>query len=180
MGAMGRGFRAVARICGVLAIALAASCDRGQGAGPVPAAASPTPSPPPSLVRSLPAFESAVDALAADLMQRGPVAGLSVAVVERGRTLLAKGYGYADQQAGIPASADTSYPIASVTKHFTAGLVLRLADQGRLGLDDPLSCFFPAARPQIGELTLRRLLDHTSGLTRGGPSPRAAAVSVLA
>jgi D-alanyl-D-alanine carboxypeptidase len=177
---MGQGFRAVAHICGALAVAAATGCDRGQGAVAVTVAASPAPTPPPSRVLSLPAFESAVDALAADLMQRGPVAGLSVAVVERGRTLLAKGYGYADQEAGIAATTDTSYPIASVTKHVTASLVLRLADRGRLGLDDPLSCFFPAARPQIGELTVRRLLDHTSGLTRGGPSPRAAAASVLA
>src|SRR5687768_7998336 len=99
MGTMGQGFRAVAHICGALAVAAATGCDRGQGAVAVTVAASPAPTPPPSRVLSLPAFETAVDALAADLMQRGPVAGLSVAVVERGRTLLAKGYGYADQEA---------------------------------------------------------------------------------
>ena len=93
---------------------------------------------------------------------------------------VAKGYGFADVEEQVAATADTSYPIASVSKHFTAAAILRLADQGRLGLDDPLSRFFPAARPRIGVLTLRHLLDHTSGLTRGGPAPRAAAVSVLA
>src|SRR6185503_2927829 len=75
--------------------------------------------------------------------------------------------------------AQTSYPIASVSKHFTAALVLRLADQGKLGLDDPLSRYFPSARAAIGALTIRHLLDHTSGLTRGGPARRGAALSVV-
>lgn len=125
------------------------------------------------------AFVAAVDALAANALQRGPVAGLSVAVFERGVPVLAKGYGFADLEAGVPATAETSYPIASVTKPFTAALILRLADQGRLGLDDPLSRFFPAARARIGALTLRHLLEHTSGLSRGGPSPKAAARKVI-
>lgn len=125
------------------------------------------------------AFVAAVDALAADALARGPVAGLSIAVFSRGERVLAKGYGAADLEAAVPATAETSYPIASVSKHFTAALVLRLVDQGRLSLDDPLARFFPDARPQIGVLTLRNLLDHTSGLTRGGVAPRAAARSVL-
>jgi CubicO group peptidase (beta-lactamase class C family) len=120
-----------------------------------------------------------VDVLAADALARGPIAGLSIAVFEHGKAVLAKGYGSADVESGVPAAADTSYPIASVSKHFTAAAILRLADQGRLSLDDPLSRFFPAARPAIGCLTLRHLLDHSSGLTRPGPAPRAAALSVL-
>jgi CubicO group peptidase (beta-lactamase class C family) len=125
------------------------------------------------------AFIAAVDALAEDARARGPVAGLSIAVFSHGKRVLAKGYGAADLEAALPAGAETSYPIASVSKHFTAALVLRLADQGRLSLDDPLGRFFPDARPQIGVLTLRNLLDHTSGLTRGGTAPRTAAESVL-
>lgn len=125
------------------------------------------------------AFVAAVNALASEALQRGPIAGLSVAVFEHGKPVLATGYGLADVEAGIGATAETSYPIASVTKHFTAGAILRLADQGKLSLDDQLGRFFPAAKPRIGALTLRHLLDHTSGLTRGGPAPRRAALSVI-
>lgn len=125
-------------------------------------------------------FIAAVDALAEEALRTGPIAGLSIAVRERGTIVMAKGYGFADLESGVAATAETSYPIASVSKHFTAALVLRLADQGKLGLDDPLSRFFPAARPKIGALTMRHLLDHTSGLTRGGPAPRAAAQKVIA
>jgi D-alanyl-D-alanine carboxypeptidase len=121
-----------------------------------------------------------VDALAAEALERGPIAGLSIAVFAHGKEILARGYGFADLEARAPATKDTSYPIASVSKHFTAAAILRLADQGRLSVDDPLSRFFPAARPVIGALTLRHLLQHTTGLTRGGPAPRDAAVSVLA
>lgn len=138
-----------------------------------PLAPTPTPVPDHS------AFVGAVDALAADALQQGPIAGLSIAVVERGTPILARGYGFADLEAGLPATLDTSYPIASVSKHFTAALVLRLVDEGRLGLDDPMSRFFPDARPKIGALTMRHLLDHTSGLTRGGPAPRGAALNVV-
>jgi CubicO group peptidase (beta-lactamase class C family) len=141
----------------------------------VPAAALPTPTPTP--VDHAP-FIGAVDALAADALQQGPIAGLSIAVTERGATVLVKGYGSADLEAGVPAAPDTSYPIASVSKHFTAAAILRLADQGRLGLDDPLSRFFPGASAD-------RCADAapparpTSGFTRGGPAPRAAAQNVL-
>lgn len=137
----------------------------------------PSPSPSPSPDHA--GFIAAVDALAAEALQRGPIAGLSIAVFEHGKAVVASGYGSADLEGGVAATADTSYPIASVTKHFTAAAVLRLADQGKLSLDDPLSRFFPAARPRIGGLTIRHLLDHTSGLTRGGPAPRAAALSVI-
>jgi D-alanyl-D-alanine carboxypeptidase len=125
------------------------------------------------------AFVAAVDTLATDAIARGPVAGLSIAVFSKGERVLAKGYGLADVESFVRATPETSYPIASVSKHFTAALVLRLVDQGRVSLDDPLARFFPDARPQIGVLTLRNLLDHTSGLTRGGVAPRTAARSVL-
>jgi D-alanyl-D-alanine carboxypeptidase len=139
-----------------------------------PSAPSASPSPDHS------AFVAWVDALAADAVRSGPIAGLSIAVVSHGHDVLVKGYGLADVEARAPATADTSYPIASVSKTFTAAAILRLVDQGRLGLDDPLSRFFPDARPAIGSLTIRHLLEHTSGLTVGGPAPRRAAVSVLA
>ncbi len=137
----------------------------------------PRPTAPPAPDRS--AFVAEVDALAADALARGPIAGLSIAVVERGRPVVARGYGFTDLSAGTLAAAETSYPIASVSKLFTAAAILRLADKGQLSLDDPLSRFFPDARQKIGALTLRHLLDHTSGLTKGGPAPREAATSVL-
>jgi CubicO group peptidase (beta-lactamase class C family) len=156
----------------LLALSLSVDCSREpatQAARIAPPFASPDYS----------AFIAAVDALAGEALERGPIAGLSIAVAQRGETVMAKGYGYADREAGLAASANTSYPIASITKQFTAAAILRLADQGKLNLDDPLEKFFPGSRNAIAVLTLRQLLSHTSGLTRAGPAPRSAAQSVL-
>jgi D-alanyl-D-alanine carboxypeptidase len=154
-------------------------CVREASTGTEDAQGAPPPAslPPPPPDHSV--FVAAVDALAGEALQRGPIAGLSIAVFQNGTAVLAKGYGTADLEAGVPATPETSYPIASVSKLFTAALALRLVEQGKVSLDDPLSRFFPDARPQIGALTIRHLLDHTSGLTRGGPAPRDAALSVI-
>lgn len=71
--------------------------------------------------------------------------------------------------AGQPAERDTQYRIGSITKTMTAVLVLRLRDQGRLDLDDPLDRHLPGT--PVGAVTLRQLLAHAGGLRRepGGP-----------
>jgi CubicO group peptidase (beta-lactamase class C family) len=157
----------------VLIAVLAGGCSREPAMQAQAAAPTPTPSPDHS------ALIAGVDALAEDALVRGQIAGLSVAVFRGGEKILAKGYGWADREAGQPAGPETSYPVASVSKMFTAVAVLRLSEQGKLRLDDTLNTFFPNARAAIGKLTLRQLLNHTSGLTRGGPAPRHAAQSVV-
>ena len=84
-------------------------------------------------------------------------------VVVRGETVLDTAVGSADAT-GRHATPDTQYRVGSITKTFTAASVLTLADEGKLGLDDPLERHLPAAagRP----LTIRRLLSHSSGLQR--------------
>jgi D-alanyl-D-alanine carboxypeptidase len=166
-------------LCHGLAALFLAACSREPAPETKPTAP-PSAAAAPEKTDDHSAFVAAVDALAAEALERGPVAGLSIAVFAGGREVLARGYGFADVEARVPATKDTSYPVASVSKPFTAAAILRLADQGRLGLDDPLRRFFPDARPAIGALTLRHLMEHTSGLTVGGPAPRAAAMSVLA
>ncbi len=65
---------------------------------------------------------------------------------------------------GRPATTGTAFRIGSITKTFTAVLIMQLRDQGLLDLDDPLSCHLDV--PAHGELSLRRLLTHRSGLQR--------------
>jgi D-alanyl-D-alanine carboxypeptidase len=71
--------------------------------------------------------------------------------------------GLADAAAGRRVSASTPFAIASVTKTFTAALVLHYVDEGRLGLDDSLSRWVPAW-PNARRVTIRMLLNHTSGI----------------
>lgn len=107
-----------------------------------------------------------IDAVAQSALDDGPVAGLSIAVVQNGEAIHARGYGVADTEAGTPATAGTLFNAASVGKIIAAAAVLRLVDQGRLDLDDDLATLLPAF-PNPGQgrsITLRQLLNHTSGL----------------
>ncbi len=71
--------------------------------------------------------------------------------------------GLADLQSGRPLEADDPYYIGSISKTYTAVVVLRLAEEGKLTLDDPVGRYLPSV-PRGAEITIRQLLDHTSGL----------------
>ena len=94
------------------------------------------------------------------------IAGFSVAILRDGELLLEKSYGKASMELGVPMPTGAVYEIASDAKPFTAAAILKLAGEGKLGLDDPLSKHLPEAlAPEIGgRVTLRMLLAHTSGI----------------
>jgi CubicO group peptidase (beta-lactamase class C family) len=80
--------------------------------------------------------------------------------------VLSRGYGWADREHGIPATAETRYSVAGFTKMFTAAAILTLEDEGRLRVVDSLSRFVGRLPAADGEVTLHQLLTHTDGLTR--------------
>jgi CubicO group peptidase (beta-lactamase class C family) len=87
-------------------------------------------------------MDAGLEAFAAELdsLRRAHgIPGLSAAVVRDGRVVLARGFGWADVEARVPATAETPYNIASVTKPLSAVLALRLVERGVLDLDRPLS-----------------------------------------
>lgn len=110
-----------------------------------------------------PRLAAAVDRVAAEALAAGEAAGFAVAIVEDGRVRLARGYGLADLEQRTPVTADTPFRIGSITKEFTAAAVLLLAERGRLSLDDTLAKFVPDF-PRADEVTIRQLLNHTSGI----------------
>ena len=100
--------------------------------------------------------------------------GLSVAVVHGQDTIFARGFGVADIATGRPATADTVYAVGSITKLFTATLLMQLRDAGKLRLDDPVQDIVPEVpvpRQHKGHppITLRHLVTHTSGLAKDSP-----------
>ena len=105
-----------------------------------------------------------VDSAATAAVNDKRTAGVSVAVVKDGRTVLAKGYGFADLENDVPATAETVYRIGSITKQFTSAAIMRLAEQGKLSLDDTLQKFLPNFPTQGNRVTVRHLLNHTSGI----------------
>jgi CubicO group peptidase (beta-lactamase class C family) len=98
------------------------------------------------------------------LMAQHHVPGLTVAVTDAQRLLVAEGFGCADLAARRPATSDTCYPWFSMSKIATATLAMRLADEGRLDLDGPVAALVPqyAARSGV-QPSVRQLLDHTAG-----------------
>jgi CubicO group peptidase (beta-lactamase class C family) len=83
--------------------------------------------------------------------------------VQHGKLVFAKGYGRSNLELASSVSARTVFRIGSLTKQFTAAAVLRLAERGELKIDDKLSRYLPDF-PRSNEVTLRDLLNHTSGI----------------
>ena len=105
-----------------------------------------------------------VDGYVQRFMSKRHVPGVSIAVAQDGRLVLAKGYGLANVELGVEATADTVYQLASVTKTFTATAIMMLARDGKLSLDDKITERLPDLPEAWRDVTVRQLLNHTSGI----------------
>jgi CubicO group peptidase (beta-lactamase class C family) len=105
-----------------------------------------------------------LDSLAGSGVLENRAVGIGAAVVRGNDTLLLKGYGKADVEWNVPLPADAIFEIGSITKQFTAVALLQLRDAGKLSLDDDITKWLPDFDTRGNKVTLRRLLDHTSGI----------------
>ena len=87
----------------------------------------------------------------------------TICVYQQGKTILEKGYGYQDIANRLPNTPNTIFQIGSLTKQFTATVILKLAEQNKLTLQDNLEMYFPNY-PKGHEITIHQLLTHTSGI----------------
>lgn len=121
------------------------------------------------LVLLLPAFSSAqvsssqIDAIFSSL-KSSDAPGAAVLVVHSGQPVFRRGYGVTDLRSKRPIDPQTDFRLASFTKQFTAMCIMLLAHDGRLNYDDHLTRFFPEFPAYGKEITVRNLLNHTSGL----------------
>lgn len=102
-----------------------------------------------------------LDALARDTVARVPLLGLSVAIAWHGELVFQRAYGAAALDRATAIGPETVFPIASLTKQFTAAAVLQLVDAGLVRLDAPLATYVPALALPV---TIRQLLWQTAGL----------------
>jgi CubicO group peptidase (beta-lactamase class C family) len=109
------------------------------------------------------ALAKRLDSLSRAWLATGPSAGVSIAVVQGSDTLLLEGLGERDHEHALPATSATVYRIGSITKQFTSAAIMQLVEQGRIGLGDPLTKYLPEY-PQWRNVTVRQLLNHTSGI----------------
>jgi len=117
-----------------------------------------------ALAVSAPAFADKLDDAIVAEMKRSHTPGISIAVVKNGKIVREQGYGFADLENQVKVTPATVFQSGSVGKTFTAALVMLLAQDGKLSLDDPISRHL-ANTPKAWEgITIRHLLSHTSGL----------------
>lgn len=90
--------------------------------------------------------------------------GAAVMVIQNGKVAHQACYGIANLEAKVPIAPDTAFDLASVSKQFNSMAIMILAERGKLKFDDPLSKFFPQFPPYARKITVRHLLNHTSGL----------------
>lgn len=112
----------------------------------------------------LPAAADQVDDYIRERMQKRHIPGLSLAVIKDGQVALARGYGLANVELDVPATPETVYPLYSVTKTFTATAVMMLVEEGKLALDDRVRQHLPKLPEAWDAVTVRQLLNHTSGI----------------
>lgn len=121
-------------------------------------------------VRAISRRADATDDFVRAQMDTQHVPAVSVAVVQKGKVLLARGYGVANRAQNVAATAATPYKIASVSKQFFATAILVLAQDGKLSLNDPVFRYLEGTPETWKAITLRHLLSHTAGLVREAPA----------
>jgi CubicO group peptidase (beta-lactamase class C family) len=102
--------------------------------------------------------------------------GTVVLVARDGKVVYRRAAGLADREAERPMREDAVFRFSSVTKPFVSAAAMRLVEQGKLRLDDPVTKYLPDFRPKLADgtqpvITVRQLLNHTSGLTYGLAEP---------
>jgi D-alanyl-D-alanine carboxypeptidase len=121
------------------------------------------------IATSLPVHADAVDEYVNAQMQKLHIPGLSIAVVKDGRLIKAAGYGLANAETDTPATPETVYKTASLSKQILATAVMLLVQEGKVGLDDKAARYLNDSPESWKNITVRNLLTHTSGIVRDPP-----------
>jgi len=105
-----------------------------------------------------------VDKLVRAMMQERQIPGAAVAVVKNGKIVKKQGYGLANVELDVPATADTVFEIGSVTKQMTGAAIMLLVEDGKISLDEKISKYLPGTPDAWKNVSVRNLLTHTSGI----------------
>lgn len=119
-----------------------------------------------------PLLAKRVDAVVDSAIADNRLVGTVVLVLRDGQLVYHRAAGLADREAGRPMTEDTIFRLASVTKPLVSAAAMHLVEQGRLGLDDPVSRWLPDFNPKLADgttpvITVSQLLNHTAGLSYG-------------
>lgn len=117
-------------------------------------------------------FTSYLDQRIPKLMQSYRIPGLNIALVKEGKTIWTQAYGYAQLETGRMMTTDTRLRVESISKPVTAWGIMKLVEQGKIGLDTPVLSYiknwqFPESSFAKEKITVRQLLSHSAGLSLG-------------
>ena len=105
-----------------------------------------------------------VDEIIREQMRQWNIPGLSLVVVRDGKIIKAQGYGLANVELNVPATAETVYEIGSVTKQFTSTATMLLVEEKKIELDVPIGNYLSDVPAAWKPVTVRQLLNQTSGI----------------
>lgn len=128
------------------------------------------------LPASLFAQKDRIDTFIENSMARQHIVGLAVGIIKDGKVIKTEGYGYSNLELNIPVTSNTVFKLGSVSKHIIGVAIMKFIQEGKLQLNDPVTKFFPDAPPHWSKVTIRHLLNHTSGLIRESPDFDAMAI----
>jgi CubicO group peptidase (beta-lactamase class C family) len=144
----------------------------------VPAAGLAAPKPAPLAQAPDAALKARIDGVLDRAIAQQRLVGVVVLVARDGKLVYHRAAGLADREANRPMTEDAVFRFSSVTKPFVSAALMRLVEQGKIRLDDPVTTYLPDFKPKLADgttpvITIRQLLTHTAGLTYGlaeGPS----------
>ncbi len=105
-----------------------------------------------------------IDSLAQDFVAQGNSPSVAIGVVRGDEILALRAWGMADLENEVPATAESVYEIGSVTKQFTASIIMQLMEHDSLALEDPISRYVAGLPAAWQPVTIHQLLNHTSGI----------------
>ena len=109
-------------------------------------------------------YADPVDELIQKEMAGHQIPGLALTIVQNGKPIKTKAYGFANLELGVPVKPETVFEIGSVTKQFTAAAILLLAQDGKINIDDPIGHYLNPIPDSWRDITVRHLMTHTSGI----------------
>lgn len=124
----------------------------------------------PAVGQPLPAAQvQAIESAANAFLAERKIPGLSAAIVVDRQLRWTGGFGVADAENAVPATAQTMYRLASISKTMTAAAAMQLAERGRLDLDAPVRRYVPSFPEKPWPITTRQLLSHQGGIRHYRP-----------
>jgi CubicO group peptidase (beta-lactamase class C family) len=105
-----------------------------------------------------------IEKVALEELKQTNTPGAAVSIVSGDRVVFVKGFGISNIETGMPVTPDILFRIGSVTKLFTAFVLVTLAEEEKIKLDAPIGNYVKGLNPQLSQVTVHQLLSHTAGM----------------